>query len=255
MALSNWDTLALEFEIREHTMAKGDPGLSDEAHRIEEATERQLEDLHARHGDDMQAIVDDEEYMRLIHDGIRARRIYEADLSPGSGTVRDGDHDWQVEIYKNYLHVGSPTRWNDSGGYIEPYLMHIEEGEISLGLSSLQIKAVRGPQNGVFALVYKTDYEEIDSKRWTVYRGQLLAGVYGFDDDAEWIGVSDESMDFLKKWLSNEMAEPFSAIDLSRAVRFNQGDAFFAAEFDTQTPTSAPGEAEATLFSHLIGGD
>lgn len=72
-----------------------------------------------------------------------------------------------------------------------------------------------------------------------------------------WAGVEQAEVDFLKKFLDDEdssFPDEFRKLDLSNAVRFNQGDAFFADHLGADVPGTAPGETKEPMIGKLIEG-
>lgn len=151
-----------------------------------------------------------------------------------------------VMLYKNWLYV------RGSDGEI---IMRITFG--SIDYKDIHIEAVRGPQNGCYAIVTAGIH---------VMAG---CGVYGYTqgDEAEWIGVSPECVDFLRKMLSDEVPDWLDtqeerngnvhfkmATALGTATRFNQGDAYFNREVNAGIEPTAPGEADMPLMSKIIKG-
>ena len=63
------------------------------------------------------------------------------------------------------------------------------------------------------------------------------------------LGTASEPTDIEMKHLSEE---EIRAIDLNGALRFNQGDAFFAGRIDEPPPATPPGVAEDTVMSTFI---
>jgi hypothetical protein len=180
-----------------------------------------------------------------------------------------------VEFYKNWLYVRDAKAWQEGGGYTEPTVMEIQPGDIRY--KDVHILALRGPQNGVFAVVWTGYGDEV--------KGMAGCGVYGYEG-MEWIGVTPESLTW---WvaklrgeheetynLSSYVTEPdgssreeklpemksmvpdldvpdvFRKLEWGQALRFNQGDAFFAAAAGQATPGTAPGEAQPTVMSQMI---
>lgn len=196
----------------------------------------------------------------------------------------------EVEIYKNWLYVrdssiAKPTEGGKAGGrnggtyeFARNTVMEIQHG--FLHYRDVEISAVRGPQEGVYALVWSTEYQETPKgEKYVppVRTGMLGCGVYGFDPDISdydeaWIGTTQEALQFLinfavtgenhgdfrkyidKPGVSDRQKSLFEEINfLATAKRFNQGDAYFAdrlpgLELD-QTPV---GEQNPTIMHKII---
>lgn len=72
---------------------------------------------------------------------------------------------------------------------------------------------------------------------------------------AVWYGVRQHNIDFLvnmyTKYVGDYPPAGFKP-DFSQAVRFNQGDAYFADRIGFEVPATAIGKAESTILSNLI---
>ena len=123
---------------------------------------------------------------------------------------------------------------------------------------------------------------------WTGYgddvKGMAGCGVYGYES-SEWTGVKPETLAWWVAKLQAQHEETYSFssstsdgaggwkdevhsskatehdIDVpdvfrklpwGKALRFNQGDAFFAAQAGVATPGTAPGEAAPAVMSQII---
>ena len=142
----------------------------------------------------------------------------------------------RVEFYKNWIYVYDEKGWNKHSGYVKPCVMEIQEGDINY--KGIRIKAVRGPKNGIYAVV-------IDG--WKGDRGfRAMAGIgcYGWGeniiDDSEdggWVGVEQEEEQFLfeqlEKWDMVGDKKEFKPNVLKKALQFNQGNMFFSRHIGT----------------------
>lgn len=163
----------------------------------------------------------------------------------------------KVEIYKNWLYVHDAEGWKEGGKYIEPVVMEIQDGNVQY--KDVSVLVVRGPQEGVYVLVW-SGYRYNDT-----FVGMAGCGVYGFDDSSEWVGVDRSSLQFLKKWIEERVVKydvslPDGSKFLSSeawdaSVRFNQGDAYFAAHVGTSVPGTPPGEAESPILMQMLATD
>ncbi len=161
-----------------------------------------------------------------------------------------------VSIYKNWLYVEDKDAWRDEDAFVEPIVMEIQEGRLTY--KTIQILAKRGPQNGIYCVVYTLPYRDEKEKF------NLMAGIgcYGFDGD-KWVGVEPASVEYMAKLCTNdgelfeaadwmEVEEALHNIDFSKALRFNQGDAFFAIHGGVSTPASKVGKAEEPVIMKVI---
>jgi hypothetical protein len=214
------------------------------------------------------------------------------DGNPTNGVFKSPKSGITVEIYKNWVYVRDAKAWHE-GRYVNDVVLEIQSG--SLHYQEVSIEAVRGPQNGIYVACWTVDYNVKDEKGKAKYHGMIGCGVYGFSDE-DWVGVTKESLEFLKDWItrkhqvfddaeiafhvedfvrsdrskwpeseiknmtpeqykehmkntvSYDFDERIAKVDFSRALRFCQGDGYFG---DTNgTPI---GEAETPIFLQLLG--
>lgn len=178
-----------------------------------------------------------------------------------------------VRIYKSWLYIDDPAGWRPKGSFTEPTVAQINDG--SLWYKDVKIRAWRGPSDGIYVVVWSGYDKNI--------RCMVGCGVYGFLDNGEWTGVTDEHIEFLKKKIppplnfpsppdptwggtqgeeqDQKIQEYFDMVsrlneaqeeglldndtirklglDFSKMLRFNQGDAYFAARFGHATESVA----------------
>jgi len=166
-----------------------------------------------------------------------------------------------VEFYKNWIYVSDAKAWREGGGYVEPIVMQVQSGEIEY--QDVHVLALRGPQNGVYAAVWVGFGSDAT--------GMIGCGVYGYDGH-DFVGVKADSVRWFRDKLAEKAAdttslsEPFEydvydvpdslrRVDWSKALRFNQGDAYFAARVGAATPATEPGMTNPTILSRLLDGD
>jgi hypothetical protein len=189
-----------------------------------------------------------------------------------------------VDFCKNWLYIRDPRAWRPGRRYVRPTVAEVHEGELSYGPFS--IRAIRGPQEGIFAAVW---HEHRGRDRKLRIRGIAGCAVYGYDDADEprFVGVSTESLTFLRDFLTTTVEETdfiavreyadgravrvrrepfamrrhlyglpdeFTEISLDGALRMNQGDAYFADALGAAVLATAVGDAAPTIMSRLIGG-
>lgn len=169
--------------------------------------------------------------------------IEDASFTSDNGLVTVGFH-------KNWLQISSPEMWSDGGAFVNPVIGSIQEGELLIG--NLEILAVRGPQSGIYACVQQLVRDDDGSYR---RRGMVGCACYGFMDQSDlWVGITENEGNFLRGFMLQRLEAPFRDIDLSGAVRFNQGDAFFAGEFGIEAPNTVPGESDSPILLDAIEG-
>lgn len=149
----------------------------------------------------------------------------------------------RVEFYKNWLYVHDEKAWEDGGAFVRDTVMNVQLGDLQY--KDVHITAVRGPQEGIFAVVYSGYGKDAV--------GMLGCGVYGYHD-MEWCGVTPKTIE----WWAEHMGDfdsPFE-VDLKKGLRFNQGDAYFAEKLGEDAPLipTRAGEAEEPLMTQIIEG-
>ncbi len=178
------------------------------------------------------------------------------DLSgkPTNGSfVHDGTN---VEVYKNWIYIHDEQAWRE-GRYTDSCILEIHEGRMSY--RDIEISAVRGPQDGIYLACWAYDRDKPDAERLT---GMIGCGVYGYEGDSDkWIGVQPASVEFLKKWITRcdpptsdffVLDEVIARVDLSKAIRFNQGDAYFADQGVSDLSVTKPGEAGEPVIEQFL---
>lgn len=181
-----------------------------------------------------------------------------------------------VEIYKNWLYVSDRAAWRKGGGYKEPIVAKIVRGIIQY--ADLMVCALRGPQDGVYVVAWSGwDYEGAAQP----LTGMVGCGVYGYDDAGEFVGVRTESREWFAARLTETVRESHGTIvhedgtreklpeidspvldvpDALRkalsgdALRFNQGDAYFANHLGHDVPATVTGDAQPTIMSEMLRG-
>jgi len=179
----------------------------------------------------------------------------------------------EVSIYKNWIYIRDPKAWREGGSFVKDTIMAIDHGKIQY--HDIEIRATRGPQGGVYVACWNVNYESEP----TDYVGMIGCGVYGFDNE-DWVGVQPESVEFLRKWISNkermwddeevaemlpdlrnpditpedwekELKETFvhdfpekiAGVELDKAIRYNQGNMYFTEKVGTPLDATKPGES------------
>lgn len=178
-----------------------------------------------------------------------------------------------VEFYKNWIYVYDKSAWRE-GSYSEPCVMEVKSGDFTY--LDVSIKAVRGPQDGIYAIVH--------TGRWRVDEFMVGCAVRGYDTRRvylpsrdwrvsherkyPWRGVKLSSMNHLRwmiyrewrgGWRYRSPSVPTShpiwqERFWSQAQRFNQGDMFFAQnlQFSDDLVKSAPGASDLPIISRII---
>jgi len=176
----------------------------------------------------------------------------------------------EVEFYKNWLYIHDKKAWEEGGAFVEDTVMEVQSG--CFRYKDTNVLAFRGPQNGVFAIVWNTTYEKGKDAKTT---GMVGCGVYGYDDSGEFIGVIPETKRWFVACLKEtevvkiegageggktmeyessvlDFPEEFKKLDWEQALRFNQGDAYFAARLGHEIPATEVGKPEPTIMSGII---
>lgn len=176
-----------------------------------------------------------------------------------------------VRFYKNWLYVNDAVAWVEGGSFVQDTVMQVQTGDFVY--KDVRILATRGPQNGIYAAVYTTVYERpspgcdkckvargryhadgCPDKVPTYVVGMVGCGVYGYSSD-EWVGVDEESRFHLGCWITDDdtdLPDDLRNVDLTKALRFNQGDAYLAERLGQATPTTLPGQAAPSILSQSL---
>ncbi len=134
-----------------------------------------------------------------------------------------------VEFYKNWLYLHDDRAWRKESGWAKDVVMEIQEGEFNY--QNLKIKAVRGPKNGIYAVVS-------EGYRYNkTFKAIVGIGCYGwaegYDEEGEpiWNGIEKAEEEFLAKqlyeWGMIGKDKDFSEDILKKSLTFNQGNMFF----------------------------
>ena len=182
-----------------------------------------------------------------------------------------------VSVYKNWIYVEDDKAWTEGSGYSHPVVLEVQEGRLTY--KDVDMVAIRGPQTGVFVFAASHPIGPDGKRDHKTDIGMLGIGVYGYDDRGEFVGVTQETLDWLRAKLSEkvkvdtsgwdpalmamealdplyehvlDVPEGFRSIDLGVGQRFNQGDAYFAGKLGTLVPATSPGEPAPTVMSRII---
>jgi len=161
-----------------------------------------------------------------------------------------------VSVRKNWIQVFEKAE----GDGVFP-LLTVNSG--SLRYKDVEIYAFRGPQQGVYLIVW-SGFGSAEKP----FTAMFAAGVYGYgqrerlkgNDTAKEVpfeGVREDSLFSFRMRIhdaarADEIPKTFEDIFPDRPLRFNQGDAFFAHHIGEQTPATKPGEAQPTTLSQVV---
>ncbi len=174
----------------------------------------------------------------------------------------------KIEIYKNWIYIRDPKAWREGGSFTQDVVMEIQHGELRYG--DVEIHAIRGPQNGVYVVCWHENEQTT---------GMIGCGVYGYEGE-KWIGVTPDSVEFLQKWISHkermfsdeeiddivanwanpkadagewalenreefifDFSKEIAGVKLDQAIRYNQGNMYFAKKVGTPLDETKPGES------------
>lgn len=184
---------------------------------------------------------------------------FDTEGKPCNGTIQrkyDDGKSASVEIYKNWVYVRDEAMWAEHGSYVKPTIAEVNDGRCTI--SKFRIYAKRGPQNAILVFVETGWKHSKDPKN--EYSCMCGIGCYGFGNK-EWVGVLPTTLEALKQWLQ-ELKEDYivdqeylDLIQKSDALRFNQGDGYFADRTgkDDLGQVTKIGEARTPIFMQLIG--
>lgn len=148
-------------------------------------------------------------------------------------------------FYKQWIYAESEQLWFDGCGFSAPVIAKITQGEVHLG--GAVIHAVRGPKEGIYALVSERVRE---GEGWAL-RAMVGCACYGHEGDL-WLGIQRPEVAFLAGVVLQHGEPELHGLDLSRALRQNQGDAFFAAQFGIPAPQTPPGDSDEPILRDAL---
>lgn len=156
--------------------------------------------------------------------------VLDVNLDKPSAGLFQTPSEYCIELYKNWLYMCEPEQETPCGRIT---------GDCEMTWQNMYIRAWFGPQNGIYAVVYTSEWT--DGKQHV--KGMVCAGVYGFEDH-EWVGVLPASIEWFQGKIREEesLPEEIRTLSLKEGTRYNAGDAFFAVQLGTDPPQSKPGE-------------
>lgn len=164
---------------------------------------------------------------------------------PSNGTSEASPAGVTVDVYENYLKVSGVELWHPMGPYPSPHAGVIRSGD--LNLLDVTVIAEPLPRGG---LVWATWF----------HRGAELVGTvgtvaFGFSPESQYVGVRPGDVAAmsaaLKRWAAERcLPDSLSELGLANALRYNQGDAFFARQMGHALPATPPGEALLPMLYH-----
>lgn len=206
-----------------------------------------------------------------------------------TGKTSSGDfiapNEVSVSLYKNWLYLRDANAWRKGDPYTGKTVGEIRSGDMDY--RGIEVRAKRGPQDGVYAVVTHGYGDDII--------GMAGCGVSGYVDppapcqcnssirsyhgdnldepmlahcgecgivvpDSVWVGVSKECVEFLKTFLDELHEDSGREISifktmgesLGKAKRFNQGDQFLGAAFGIENVQTLPGESEEPILNQMF---
>lgn len=149
-----------------------------------------------------------------------------------------------AEFYKNWIYLHDKKMWREGIGFSKDTICEIHYGVIKFG--DLNIWAKRGPKDSICAFIW-SGWEHDGT-----LKGIAGISLYGYDED-NWVGVEKADAAYLEglamqKAGDGDIPMAFAKLNLESAQRFNQGDAFFAANLLIDLPMSEPGKADLPLL-------
>lgn len=164
----------------------------------------------------------------------------------------------EVEFYKNWLYVRD-EKSGGSGSFTRPTVMQIDDGTIRY--KDVEIVAVRGPQAGIYAVVWVAHHDRQERGKSVPVTGMAGCAVNGYRRRV-WVGVTPESVEFLRHELNlkgedgdyvRNVPDVFRSLPFDSAERTNQGDAYLASALGFAAPSSQPGQSDEPVFMQMLG--
>lgn len=170
---------------------------------------------------------------------------WDQDGNPIEGKLTVGQI--SIEIYKNWIYVRDPERWAKGlYGYSNNVVMEIQFGDITY--RGFRIRAVRGPQNSIMAVV------EHGYKFQGNYQAMFAIGGYAYYRN-KCVGVQQKTIEKFRtvKYFQDE-GIIFPEFKVLR--RYNQGDAFLSKELfgaKIKDVCTEVGKQNPTLMEQVFG--
>lgn len=265
MALSDWDTLAVDHNSAALAgYSKNHKGVGVEIYK----NFLYIHDKEARQGFAPLAVAGpiDEEHTDLAtkHYGFTSDVVMQVD----HGILRYGG--WSIYAErgpKNGVYVvaySSQTDYatTDEDGKktypkISEYLL------VGCGVSGY-LSLARQYREELLACGYDPDtvesylgaaYEGNDIELFLFKDGKINSVYTGPDKGSVFVGIEQADVDHLREVMNRAqdyVTIDLDTIDLSKAVRFNPGDAYFADHLGGDIPATAPGKAQVPLLGQVI---
>lgn len=113
-----------------------------------------------------------------------------------------------IYVYKNWLNIADDKAWRAIGGFVRPMVLRIEQGDLQY--HSIFIRAVRGPQNGIYCCV--TDGEQGPL-------GMLMCGVSRYDcETAKELNLSPSSLEWFRRKMKRWADRPWIFRDIDKIL-------------------------------------
>lgn len=153
-----------------------------------------------------------------------------------------------VAIYKNWIYVRDEVAWKEGGHHIKPTVMEVFRSELEYKDISIVSDFI---DNSVFVAVW------IGWEHKGTLKGMVGCGVCGFDEEGEYVGVTEKHIDVLKDFLNTErdyfqIPSVLSKLSLGKGKRFNQGDMYFHEKLGTDKQCSVPRKAEEPFLTIML---
>jgi hypothetical protein len=158
-----------------------------------------------------------------------------SDKSPG-GVV--------IDVYANYLRILSAESWHPLCPHPSPQCGVIRSGDVEF--LDVSVAAEQTGVNLIWACWFRVGTNVV---------GTVGTVVNGFDESGRYLGVTPEAAknfaEQLRAWSRvGRIPHELSVLGVGNALRYNQGDAFFARQMGSAYAATAPGTAELPLFFH-----
>ena len=154
----------------------------------------------------------------------------------------------KVKAHKDWLYVEDNFGWRKKCGYSEPTVMEINSSRLiykDVNIACTQRSTKRCDITTLFCIWSGWEHEN------------NMSGIVGV---CQYGNIQPDAIGELHKTLIENfdceyctIPEIFKTLDLSKGMRFNQGDMFFHDKIDTDKQCTVPGEAKNTMFGQLLG--
>jgi hypothetical protein len=170
---------------------------------------------------------------------------------PSNGTSETSPAGVRIDPYEGRLQLAGAELWHPLSTFAPPQIGTVGWGDVALlDVRVLAEPVSSGPGGAARGFVWAT---------WFVRGADVVAtvgvSVLGFNSTGTYVGVTAADVglfrEVLARWAKEgRMPRELAELGTGGALRFNQGDAFFAKKLGHACSATPPGEAELPVLYH-----